>query len=148
MFFHVFYCNIKVNHCLYHFIMLLHLIFFCLLARSLIVPYTYVSIESMDYILLSSFELKAALLISSVKTLCLPLLNLCYVFNIDLLSFTNSLWFYLILSMLIFFFLYNLFHSQIELLRNSFCNFETKVFFLWHTFFCLACSSSLPSSIK
>ena len=59
--------------------------------RSLLVPYAYVSIESIDYILLSLFELKAILLISSVKTLCLSLLNLFCVFNINLLLFMNSL---------------------------------------------------------
>ena len=36
---------------------------------SLLVPYAYVSIESIDCILLSSFELKAILLNSSAKTL-------------------------------------------------------------------------------
>ena len=57
----------------------------------MLVPYAYVSIESIDYILLSLFELKAILLISSVKTLCLSLLNLFCVFNINLLLFMNSL---------------------------------------------------------
>ena len=38
--------------------------------------------------MLSLFELKAILLISSVKTLCLSLLNFCCVFNINLLFFT------------------------------------------------------------
>ena len=55
--------------------------------RSLVVLYGYVSIESVDCILLSSFELKAVLLISSVKTLCLSFLNLCCVFNINILFF-------------------------------------------------------------
>ena len=50
-----------------------------------------VSVESIDCILLSSLELKAILLISSVKTLCLSLLNLCCIFNIDLSFFINSL---------------------------------------------------------
>ena len=65
-------------------IILLHLIFSFLLAISLLVLYTYVSIISIDCILLSSFELKTTLLISSVKTLYLSLLNLCCVFNIGL----------------------------------------------------------------
>ena len=65
--------------------------------------------------------LLARLLIYSVKTLCLSLLNLCCVFNVDLLSFINSL----ILSMsVLFFFLYNLFYSQVEFLLNSFHNFQ------------------------
>ena len=61
------------------------------LTRSLLVPYAYVSIESIDCILLSSIELKAILLISSVKTLYLSRLNLCYVCNIIFLYFMNSL---------------------------------------------------------
>ena len=55
------------------------------LIRSFLVPYAYVSIESIDCILLSSFELKAILLTSLVKTLSLSLLNLCCVCNINLL---------------------------------------------------------------
>ena len=39
------------------------------LTRSLLVSKTYVSIESIDYILLSSFELKIISLISLVKIL-------------------------------------------------------------------------------
>ena len=110
MFFCVFFYNIiKVNHFLYHLITLLHLISSFSLTRSLIVPYAYVYIESIDCILLSSFELKAILLVSSVKTLCLSLLNLCCIFNIDLLFFIISLLFSLLLSMSVLFFLDNLF---------------------------------------
>ena len=58
--------------------------------RSLLVPYVYVSIESIDCIILSSFELKAILSISPVKTLFLLLLNLCCVSYINLLFFMNS----------------------------------------------------------
>ena len=43
----------------------------CSHTKSLLVPNAYVSIESIDCILLSSFELKAILLIYSDKTLCL-----------------------------------------------------------------------------
>ena len=50
---------------------------------SLLVPYANVSIESIECILLSPFELKVILLISSVKTLCFKLLNLCLVSNIN-----------------------------------------------------------------
>ena len=64
---------------------LLHLVSLLSLTRSLLVPYAYVSIESINYILLSAFELKATLLISSLKTLFLSLLNLSCVFNIILL---------------------------------------------------------------
>ena len=52
-----------VNHLkliiLYCFIMLLHLISTFLHIKSLLIPRTYVSIESIDYIHLISFELKA-----------------------------------------------------------------------------------------
>ena len=49
---------------------------------------------------LKPFEFKAILSISSVNTLCLSLLNLCCVFNIDSLFFMNCLWFFLRPSML------------------------------------------------
>ena len=91
-FFYVFFCNIiKVNHFSYRFTTLLHLVSSFPLTRSLLVPYAYASIESNDCFHLSSFELNAVLLISSVKTLCLSLLNLCCVFNIDLLFLMNLL---------------------------------------------------------
>ena len=77
-----FFCNIiKVNQFLYHFIILLHLISSFSLTRYLLIAYAYVSIESIDCILLLLFELSAILLISSLKTLCLSVLNLCRVFN-------------------------------------------------------------------
>ena len=66
---------------LYCFIILLHLISFSL-TRPLHVPYTFVSIESIDCILLSSFELKKIWLTFSVKTLCLSLLSLCCVLTL------------------------------------------------------------------
>ena len=74
---------IKVNHFLYCFIMVLHLISSFSLTRSLLVPYVFVSIGSIYCILLSSFELEAILLISSLKLLCLSLLNLGCVCNIN-----------------------------------------------------------------
>ena len=83
--------SILFNYYLYCFIVILHVISSFSLARSLLVPYAYVSIESTDCILLSSFELKAILLISSAKILCLSLLNRYFVFNIHLLFFMNSL---------------------------------------------------------
>ena len=102
-----FYKIIKVNHFLYHFIILLHLISSLSLTKYLPVPCAYVSFKSTDCILLPSFELKAILLISSVKTLFLSLLNLCCIFYyflfliiFDLLFFINSL----ILSVSILFF--------------------------------------------
>ena len=86
--------NIKVNHFFYSFIVLLHLVSSFSFTRYLLVPYAYVSIELIDCIVLLSFELKKILLISSVKTLCLSLLNLCCVFDIDLLFLMISLWFF------------------------------------------------------
>ena len=94
MFFCFLFYNVKVNHFLYLFIMFLHLISSFSLTRSLLVPYPYVFIESIDFILLSSFKLKAILLISSVKTLSLSLLNLCCVFNIILLFLMSFLLFF------------------------------------------------------
>ena len=103
MFFHVFFCNIvKVNHFLHCSIILLHLFFSFLHIKSFLVPYAFLSTESIDCILLSSFKLKAILLISSVKTLCLSLLNLCCVFCSDFFFF-NLLMFFLRFSVLIFF---------------------------------------------
>ena len=90
VFFNVFFCNIiKVKH-LVLFITLLHLISSFLHSRFLFIPYVYISIKSIDRILLLSFEHKAILLISSVKILCLPLLNFCRVFNIRFLFVMNS----------------------------------------------------------
>ena len=142
----MFFCIIKVNHFLYLFIILLHLISSFSLARSLIVPYAYVSIESIDCILLLSFQLKEFLLISSVKSFCLPHLKLCCISNIDLF-FINSLWFSSILSMSILFFQHNLFYSPVKLLLNSFYNFHLS--FLFMTLFRAFCFlSSLLLSIK
>ena len=62
--------------------MLLHIVSSFLHTRSLLVPCSYVSIESIDRILLSSSELRAVLLISSVKTLCPSLLNRYCFFNL------------------------------------------------------------------
>ena len=66
-----------------------------LLTRFLLVPYAYVSIEWIDCILLSSFQLNAILLTSSIKTLCISLLNLFCVFNNDLLFLMNCFLFFL-----------------------------------------------------
>ena len=90
---YVLFCFLLQHHqiFLYCFIILLHSISSFSLTRTLLVSYAYVSIESIDCILLSSFEHNAILLISSVKALCLSLLNLRRVFNIDLLLFMNYL---------------------------------------------------------
>ena len=105
MLFYVFFCHIIiVNYFLQYFIILLHLIPSFLLTRSLLVPYTWVYIESIDYILLLPLELWAILRISSVKTLCLSLVNLCRGFKINFLFFTNSLWSFLRLPASVSFF--------------------------------------------
>ena len=62
----------------------MHFLFSFLHIISLLILYTYVCTESIDCILLSSFVLRAILLISSVKTVCLSLLNICCVFKISL----------------------------------------------------------------
>ena len=59
------------------------------LIRSLLV--LYVSIESVDCIILLSFELNTILLISSLKMLYPSILIIGCVFNIDLLFFKDSL---------------------------------------------------------
>ena len=104
MLFYVFFCNIiKVKLFLYYFITLLELISSLLHTKSLFIPYTYGSIESIDCIILRWFELKAILLISSVKRLCFSLLSLCCVFNIIFWFFMNSFWSSLRLSISILF---------------------------------------------
>ena len=85
---------IKVNQFLYRYIILLNLVSSFSPTKSLLVPYAFFSIESFDCILKSSFEIKAILLISLVKTLCLSFLIFCCVFNISLLFLTNYLWFF------------------------------------------------------
>ena len=93
--------------------------------RSLLVLLAYISIEPIGCILLSSFELKAILLISSVKTLCFSILNLCCVFVISLVFFYE---FFLIFFKTIYinfiFFLNGFFYFQFELLLNSFDSIE------------------------
>ena len=96
MLFHVFFCSIiKINHFVNRFFILLRLISPLSLNRSFLAPYAYVSIESIDFILSSSFELKAILLISFVKTFCFALLNICCLFDINILFLMDSLCFLL-----------------------------------------------------
>ena len=105
------------------------------ITRLLVIPYAYVFLESIDCILLSSFELKETSLISSVKTY-LSLLNFSCVVNINLF-FMNSLWIFLRLSMSILFFLNNLFYYQIKL-QKVFIIFKFK-FSFYDTLFCTFC---------
>ena len=147
MFFHVFLCNnIKVNHFLYRFITLLHLISSFSLTRSLLLSNSHVSMDQAiaffyHHLTLNQYFTNLYQLISSVKTLCLSLLNLCCVLNTDFFSYEFFMIF-LVLSMLIFFYinLYNFFSSyffynfiifliflfnyQVASFLNSFYNFQ------------------------
>ena len=118
---------------MYRFIILIHLISSFLHNRFLFVPCAYVSIESVDCILLSSFELKTILLTFSVNTLSFSILNLCCSFKIDLLFFMSSSW----SSLRLYSFQNSLFYFEFELILSSFYNLEIYVFFWWHTFLCL-----------
>ena len=102
----------KVNSLLHRFIRMLHLFTYFSCTRSLLIPYTYVPIKSTDCITLSSFELTVIILISSVKSLCLSLLNLYCVFNIDILFLIGFLWTCFLRTSIIIFFLENLFCSS------------------------------------
>ena len=121
---------------MYCFIILLHFIFSVLLTRCLFVPYAFVSIESIECILLSLLALNAISLTSSVNTLCFMPLNLCCDFNINFLLFMNSLWFSLRLSTLTWYFLVILFYFQVELLLKIFIIFKFK-FSFYYTPFCV-----------
>ena len=95
-------------------------------------------------------NLKQSYWFFSVKILCFSLLNLCFVFDINLLFLINSLFSFVAKETLyVNLFVDGLLYSQVELLLNSFYNFQIWVFFLWHNFFVpFAILSSLLSSIK
>ena len=76
-----------MNQFLQCFVTLLYLVFLFLHTKYLQVLYDYLSTKSTDCFVLSSFELKAILLIFNVKALCPSLLNVCCVFNVNLLLF-------------------------------------------------------------
>ena len=97
-----FWSIMKVNNFL--FFILLHLISSFSHTRSLLIPYAYMCIESIDYTFLSSLALNEILLTSSGKALYFSLLNFCCDFNINVLFFINLLWFFLRLSTSDFFF--------------------------------------------
>ena len=131
------------------FVILLRLIFSFLHIRPLVVPYAYVSIEPIHCIILSSFELKAILLISSVKRLCLSLLSLCCVFSISLLFFMNSFWSSLRLSTSIFFFLKKFIFLSIWAVSKQFLkSWNLSFLFMTHFFALFAFLSSSPLSFK
>ena len=119
-------CHFIVTFLLCHYIVTFYcVIILCTfsLNRSLIFPYTCICIKSIDCILLSSFEIKLILLISLVKSLCLSLLILCSVFNINLLFFMNYLWPFLRHPILFFSRCFILF-SIWELPLSSFYNLQ------------------------
>ena len=121
--FYVFFCNaIKINDFC---VVLFHLICSLLHATFLLVLYAFVPIGSMDCIPLSLLAL-SVIWLTSLNTLYLSLLNLCFDFSI------NSLFFKLFMifskTMLIFF-LTGSFYSQDELLSNSFVNCKFKFSF-------------------
>ena len=133
--FYVFFVNIVLYLC---FIILLHLIYSFLHTGSLLVPYAYVSTESIPCRLLSSLTLHAILLTSSVNTLCFSVLNLCCVFSISSLLFYEFFIIFLMsFDIKIIFVINSLFCFQFDLLLNSVYNLQVYVFFLQHTFLSL-----------
>ena len=120
MLIYVFFCNIiKVNY--FRIALLYYYIWFLLPYILDFYSYVYFSIKLIDSIILWSLKRKATFLISSLKTLCLSLLNLCCV---SLLVFINFVWSSLRLSALISFFSKWLVYFQFELLLNSFYNLQ------------------------
>ena len=117
-------------------IILLHLISSFWHTRSLLVPYTYVSIESIDCILLSLLVGNAISLASSVNTLCFSFL--IFVVILTLIYYFYE--FFMLISNIIhikIFFLNGVFDFQVELLLNNAFNLQTDVFVLRRTFLCL-----------
>ena len=145
--FYVFLCNIiKIN--LLFVSILLHLISSFLLTRSLLDPHEYVSMESIDCILLSSFELKQILLTASVKTLSLSLSNICCVFNIDLSFFMNSLYFFMTIYVNLIFFQIIYFILKLSCFSTVFIIFKFKFSFHDTLFVPIVFLSFLPPCIK
>ena len=105
-----FFCNITIVSQFFHcWIISIHLFsFLC----SLFVPYAYVSVESMDCVLLSSLAINLILLTPSINTLCFSLLNLCCDFNINQLFFE----FFMIFSVLT--------HFHVDLLKDKFYSLQ------------------------
>ena len=122
------------------------LVFSFLCIGSLLIPCAYVSIESIDCILLSSFELKLILLISSVKALYLLLLNLCCVCFLQIF-FVLFYLLYINLHQLLSF-LNSLFYFQFEILLSIFHNFKIKGFFTTDLFVLFAFLSASLLSFK
>ena len=87
-----------------------------------------------DCIFFSSFEVKVILLVSSVKTLCLWLINFCCIFSISLLFFMNSLKPSTLFLFWIVYFIFNLscLKTVFIMLKLSFSIYDT---FLWLVLF-------------
>ena len=97
------------------FIILLHFLF----TRSLLVPYTYVCFYQVNWFHLFIIIWTWSNLVNFFSENIVP-----FTFKTLLHFLKNCLWFSLILSMSILFFLYNLFCSPVELLMNSFFNHD------------------------
>ena len=120
MLFFTSFCNIiKVMGFLYLFIIFFHLIFSFSFARSLLVAHVYISIELIDCILLSSFEIRVIWLISAVKHYAFHF-QIFAVFLILICCFYEFFLVFRTPHATCTCFLHNLFFSQFEL---SFYNF-------------------------
>ena len=140
----------KVNHFLNRFIILLHLISSFTLTRSFLLPYSYVSMESIDFILLSWFNSTQLILTNF--------------FRKNIVSFNSKLflcfwyWFivsyefffiFLRLSMLISFLPKNFISLSNWVASKQFLEFSNLTFLFMPDFFVIfAFLSSLPSSIN
>ena len=124
MFFNVFFYNkIKVSHCCIV-LLVTPLISSFLCIISSFVPYAYVSIESIDFILLSLLALTAILSTSSANTSCFLLLNVCCDFDINLFFYKLFMIFSKIIHIKTIFFPSGLFCFPDELLLNNVDNLQ------------------------
>ena len=141
---------IKVNHFLYRFIILLYLNSSFSLTKSFLISYTYVSIESIDCILLSSLELKGIQLISSVKTLRLSLLNIFYILILIyyFLCILYVLFYRKVNYISLFLFLDGLFYSQVDFLLKNFIISNLSFLFMTCIFLPFSFLASLLSPAK
>ena len=149
MLFHVFSCNfIKIDYFLYCFNVFLSLISSFLRIMDLLLLHRYVSLQSIDCIVLSLLAINAILITSSVNTLCFLLQNLSCNFNINLLSFKkfcDFLLHYILQYFNIIFFLVVYFIFESICFLTIFKIFDFKLSF-YYTIFC-AFLFSFPSSI-
>ena len=83
----IIFCIVLLYFITLHYSLLWHLLNLCFCSFHI-----YICFYQIDSFLLLSFELKVIWSMSSVKILCLSLLNLCCVFNVDQLFFMNCLW--------------------------------------------------------